>query len=139
MNTANPLQSLSSPISFSISKPAPPPPQQGIHFYNPATNQWTFEQTKGRNPGKRLFHSSFYESPHFFIYGGVSQDQKILHDMFCLNCETFVWKRFFFLEGPTPRLHSGFCEVGDRKFFFGGVSLPERLVMNDVWTLSFGK
>jgi hypothetical protein len=82
---------------------------------------------------------SFYESPHFFIYGGISQDQKILHDMFCLNCETLIWKRFFFLEGPIPRLYSGFCEFGDRKFFYGGISLPERLVMNDVWTLSFGK
>lgn len=113
--------------------------QQGVHIYNPGSFQWNLHETKGRFPSKRLYHHSFYESPYFFIYGGLSHDKKkILHDMFCLNCENFTWKRFFFLEGPTPRLHSALCEMDSNKYIIGGVSLPENLLLNDIWSFSFG-
>ena len=103
-----------------------------------ANNQWTLRECKGRLPTKRIYQHNWYEAPNFFIYGGLSVDKKVLHDMFCLNCETYTWKRFFFLEGPSPRLHSSFCSVGSLNYLIGGVSLPENLVMNDVWSLSFG-
>ena len=54
-----------------------------------------------------------------------------------LNTETFQWKRFFYLEGPPPRVHSGFSGAGQRKYIIGGSSMPENLLLNDIWLFSF--
>jgi hypothetical protein len=47
-----------------------------------------------------------------FIYGGISPEKKVLNDMYLLNVETFVWKRFFFLEGPPFRAYTTFVNMG---------------------------
>ena len=78
-------------------------------------------------------------APYFFIYGGMTQEKKILFDIYALNCENYTWKRFFSLEGPIARLNSAFANMGLKKYFIGGASHPENLVLNDVWSLSFGK
>jgi len=54
-----------------------------------------------------------------------------------LNSETFQWKRFFYLEGPPPRLFSGFSGTGPKKYIIGGCSMPENLFLNDIWLFSF--
>ena len=55
-----------------------------------------------------------------------------------LNCKDYSWKRFFSLEGPLTRLYSAFVNMGAKKYIIGGASYPENLVLNDIWTLSFG-
>jgi hypothetical protein len=75
----------------------------------------------------------WYESPYLFIYGGLSAEGKSLNDTYILNMETFQWRRFFYLEGPPPRLYFGFCEYGQSSYLIGGSSMPENLLRNDVW------
>ena len=50
-----------------------------------------------------------------------------------------VWKRFFFLEGPPPRIHGSFVIIGKRKYLVGGSSMPENLLYNDLWSMNLGK
>lgn len=78
-------------------------------------------------------------APFFFIYGGLSNDNKILNDMYCLNCETFQWRRLFYYEAPPNRLFGGFASTGFAKsYLIGGITFPENLVLNDVWQFSLG-
>lgn len=53
--------------------------------------------------------------------------------MFALNCETWTWKRFFYYEGPPCRLHGAFTVEGNYKYYYGGITFPENLVLNDLW------
>jgi len=88
------------------------------------------------------YSHSFYKfslAPNFFVYGGTSQDKKILFDIYVLNTDTWTWKKFFSLDGPLARLHSAFVNLGMKKYLIGGASYPENLVLNDIWSLSFGK
>ena len=55
-----------------------------------------------------------------------------------LNTQNFNWKRFFSLEGPLTRLHASFVNMGAKKYVIGGGSFPENLVLNEIWSLSFG-
>lgn len=56
--------------------------------------------------------------------------------MYILNTEKYIWKRFFYLEGPQGRLDFGFATQGQRKYLIGGASMPENLLLDDVWQLS---
>ena len=58
--------------------------------------------------------------------------------MFALNCETFTWKRFFFLEGPSHRIHGAFANSLNYKYLIAGITQPENMVVNDLWQLSLG-
>lgn len=56
--------------------------------------------------------------------------------MFCLNVDNMMWRRIFSLEGPPPRLYGSFVNMGSRKYLIGGNSLPDNVVLNDIWSLS---
>lgn len=69
------------------------------------------------------------------MYGGVTLDNKTASDMYILNTEKYVWKRFFSLEGPPGRLDFGFSSQSNIKYLVGGASMPENLLLDDVWSL----
>jgi len=110
---------------------------QNVYIYDPAENSWQIQKCKDKIPSKRIFHHSWYEAPNFFVYGGTSQDKKILFDIYVLNTDSWTWKKFFSLDGPLARLHSAFVNLGVKKYLIGGASYPENLVLNDIWSLSF--
>lgn len=57
--------------------------------------------------------------------------------MYVLNTDNYQWKRFFWLEGPTPRLDSALVNMGSKKYIIGGSSMPENLLYNEIWQFSF--
>jgi len=73
------------------------------------------------------------------IYGGLSIQDKPYNDMYALNVENFVWRKFFSLKWPPARLHAAFVHLGRKKFFIGGTSYPENLLFNDIWFCTFTK
>lgn len=54
--------------------------------------------------------------------------------MYVLNCDTYEWKRFFWLEGPTPRIDCQLVSMGPKKYIIGGSSMPENWVLQDIWS-----
>ena len=94
----------------------------------------------GKIPSKRADHFLFYESPYVIMGFGCDKQKRLLSDLFCLNVENWVWKRFFSLEGPNIRYrpvvatYPGCCLA--QNYIIGGVSLPDHLAMGDIWSFS---
>ena len=94
-------------------------------------------ETSGQYPSNRTCHNSWYEYPNFFIYGGITKENTLCNDLYCLNTENFKWKKFFIVEGPYNRISCAFTTGFECRFLIGGSSLPENLLLNDVWFLDF--
>ncbi|KAM3135972.1 hypothetical protein pb186bvf_011962 [Paramecium bursaria] len=107
-----------------------------VYLLEPENNTWSIHKTSGKPPSRRTNSYVWYDAPYLYVYGGVSQG-KTMSDLYILNVDKFVWKRFFYLEGPPGRLHFGFATQGEKKYLVGGSSMPENLLMDDVWELSF--
>ena len=71
------------------------------------------------------------------MFGGATRDNKVFNDIHMLNTDTYQWKRFFYLEGPPPRVFSGFSDAGSRKYIIGGCTLSDNSLFNDIWLFSF--
>ncbi|CAD8118103.1 unnamed protein product [Paramecium sonneborni] len=111
--------------------------QDYVYILDPATYQWSIKKCTGKPPTRRTSAQVWYEAPLLYVYGGITYENKTVNDLYILNTEKFVWKRFFYLEGPPGRLHFGFSTQGIKKYLMGGASMPENLLMDDVWQLSF--
>lgn len=67
----------------------------------------------------------------------MSKENTLSNDLYCLNTETLKWRKFFILEVPYNRVSSAFTNGYECRFLIGGSSLPENLLLNDVWFLDF--
>ena len=63
----------------------------------------------------------------------------ICNDLYCMDTTTFKWKKLFCLEGPYNRVGSAFTHGFDTRFIIGGASVPENLILNDIWYLDFSE
>ena len=85
---------------------------------------------------------------HFFIYGGSGDKGRSMGDFYFLNLKNWVWKRLFILEVPPSRNHHTLTDSGKmhfiskainakEKIIFGGICLPENVLLNDVWIFNY--
>lgn len=73
-----------------------------LYLYSVKEEKWENILSKGKNPMKRINSILYYNAPLLFLYGGNNLN-KTFNDLYVLNTDDFIWKRFFSLEGPSPR------------------------------------
>lgn len=56
--------------------------------------------------------------------------------MYFLNVDNYEWKKFFWLDGPSPRVDCQLINMGIKKYIIGGASMPENWVNDDIWCFS---
>lgn len=65
-----------------------------LYKYNIRKNKWQhFENTTGRHPSARCYHTSFYDAPFLYIYGGQGDKGNSLGDCSVLNIKNLTWKK----------------------------------------------
>ena len=70
------------------------------------------------------------------MFSGMQKDF-LYNELYVFDVFTCIWKKFFCLEGPYNRVMSSFTCSSDSRFLIGGASVPEGLLLNDVWYLDF--
>eukprot|EP01017_Pseudomicrothorax_dubius_P005932 TRINITY_DN1160_c0_g4_i4.p1 TRINITY_DN1160_c0_g4~~TRINITY_DN1160_c0_g4_i4.p1 ORF type:complete len:483 (-),score=75.17 TRINITY_DN1160_c0_g4_i4:354-1802(-) len=109
-----------------------------LYVYDLTHNQWKIQQTTGRPPSARSYHSAFYDEPYFFIYAGQGDRGRSLGDFYVLNAKTWVWKKLFMLETPHFRHHHSINDMRiQEKLVFGGICSPDGTLLNDLWTVNY--
>ncbi|CAK56809.1 unnamed protein product (macronuclear) [Paramecium tetraurelia] len=111
-----------------------------IMIFDIQKDEWKVQQTQGRQPSPRCYHSGFYDESQnvIYYYGGQADKGRSLTDFYCLSFQNFVWKRLFLLESPPNRHNHTMCDLpGMEKIIFGGACLPEDLMYNDVWIFNY--
>lgn len=65
---------------------------------------------------------------------GGETDKKKTNDIYCLNLETWIWRKFFVFEPPLPRYQHSMCKVERESsvYLFGGYTSKNT---NDLWEL----
>ncbi|KAM3129326.1 hypothetical protein pb186bvf_018542 [Paramecium bursaria] len=102
--------------------------------------EWKVQQTQGRQPSPRCYHTGFYDeiSNNLFFYGGQGDKGRSMTDFYVLNMQTFIWKRLFILEVPPNRHNHTLTDYqSQEKIIFGGACLPEDILYNDVWIFNY--
>ena len=96
-------------------------------------------------PPKRYGHNMVYSKPYLIIFGGTSEDNKCLNDVWIINIDEYKDKKIEWTEikfdgkVPSPRTYSS-CSIvksGRAKgmiLFFGGRG-GRREIFNDLWGL----
>jgi len=66
--------------------------------------------------------------------GGEKEDKKKVSDTYCLDTETWNWRKLFIFEPPKPRYKHSITKIEKSQsvFMFGGFTTKN---MNDLWEL----
>ena len=103
-------------------------------------NTWRAVETKGRVPNFRNFFGYCYNAPYLLIQGGESiQDEgrpRAHHDLYILNVESMIWRRFFALDAPAPRIMHIMENINNEYYIYGGFSITDNRVLKDLWVLN---
>ena len=74
------------------------------------------------------------------IYGGevIGKNGKArsTNDIYVLNTSTMFWKRLLIMESPKSRHMHTLTKVNNRYYTYGGLSLPDNRILNDLWILN---
>lgn len=117
-----------------------------LHFSKGIENgEWGMLKFEANKPPKRYGHNMIYSKPHLIIFGGTSEDNKSLNDVWIINIDEYKdlkveWTEVKF-DGiiPSPRTYSSscICKSGRAKgmiLFFGGRGIRKE-IYNDLWGL----
>lgn len=110
--------------------------------------EWGLLKLKENKPCRRYGHGMFYSKPYLVVFGGTSEENKCLNDLWIINIDDFQiekveWKQISFLENinkiPLPRTYFSYCICRDGKrkgmiLIFGGRGDNKEL-LNDLWGL----
>ncbi len=75
-----------------------------LDFTNPKKLKWTYPNVTGDRPSPRAAHACTKIGNKGFVFGGRSGDGR-LNDMYCLNLDTFEWRKvpYDMTEAPSGR------------------------------------
>lgn len=59
-------------------------------MYDPATNEWSWPETRGRPPSPRAAHAGDISGDNVYIYGGRHLSTR-LNDLHWLNMKNMTW------------------------------------------------
>jgi len=113
---------------------------------------WRSPACSGGKPPPSCYHhcwSASFQVPNadrvpelrtfLFVYAGQGDDRESLSATYCLDLESFRWRRLFIAEPPPPRELAavGFCR--GTAWIYGGRARPEDLKRSDLWRLDFSQ
>jgi len=107
--------------------------------------EWGIIKLKENKPPKRYGHGMIYSKPFLVIFGGTSDENKCLNDLWIINIDDFEnekieWKPIKFDDKiPNPRTYFSTCiSKGGRTkgmiLIFGGRT-ENKEILNDLWGL----
>lgn len=141
-----------------------PTPREGLSFiHSPRLNKWiifggtgeklssevfsydpqskTFEAitTKGHSPRPRAHHCAWIDEIHnvMFVHAGQGDKRDSLGDIYALDLDNWLWKKLYIIDQPCGRTNSAICKARDKVFLYGGCSLPENLMLGDLWSFQY--
>ena len=115
-----------------------------LHFSKGIENgEWGVLKFEANKVSKRYGHNMEYIKPNLIIFGGTSEENKCLKDVWIINIDEFKDKKVDWTEvkfegiAPSPRSYSSscICKGGRAKgmiLFFGGRG-EKKEIFNDLW------
>ena len=80
-----------------------------------------------------------YEAPYFFFHGGKNKEIP-LSDTYFLDTDTWLWRKVFTMEQPSPRYHHAVVKAeGKEAYIFGGYDEKRNRCLGDLYRYEYSK
>jgi N-acetylneuraminic acid mutarotase len=112
-------------------------PRNDFFRYNILENQWTLVNTNSSPPSSRHSHTAVIYKNKMVIFGGVSEQTRLLNDLHYFDFDSQEWKEITEIKGdiPPPRWgHTSIMKDSNTMVIFGGYGLT---FYNDIYSFNF--
>lgn len=109
-----------------------------LFTFSTATKEWNEQETSGEIPRELSYSAGWYDAPFLFLNSGKNK-QTALSDTYFLDTDTWIWRKVFTLEQPSPRYYHQVVRGNSREaFLFGGFNTKRNKCLNDLFRYDYG-